>query len=163
MIGVDAAADGLRDVARRLAAKPARGGLANAMLGVLALAQAPGELAGLADSISVLLPWGSLLRAVATPEPDALARLRALARPAARLRVVFGYGAGDPAEVLALPTLDDDARLAALAHAYARAGLPVRARRMTRDEVCELPTTWAKKLAFSGNERRFVELTGTTQ
>ena len=40
VIGVDASADGLRDVGRRLAAKPARGGLANAILGVLPLAQA---------------------------------------------------------------------------------------------------------------------------
>lgn len=163
MIGVDASADGLREVARRLAAKPARGGLANALLGVLALAQAPGELAGLADSLTVLLPWGSLLRAVATPEPPALARLHALCKPGARLRVVFGYGAGDPADVQTLPALDDDAHLAALAHAHAAAGLAVRARRMARDEVGELPTTWARKLAFSGHARRFVELTGTTQ
>jgi hypothetical protein len=162
VIGVDASADGLRDRARRLAAKPARGGLANAMLGVLALAQAPGELAGLADSLTVLLPWGSLLRAVATPEQEALVRLHALCKPGARLRVVFGYGAGDPADVLALPTLDEP-RLAALAHAYAAAGLAVRARPMTRDEVGELPTTWARKLAFSGQQRHFVELAGTTQ
>lgn len=160
MIGVDASADGLRETSRRAAAKPARGGLANALFGVMPLERAPGELAGLVDALTVLLPWGSLLRAVALPDPDGLGRLRGLCKPDASLRVVFGYGAGDPAEVQALPGLAAEARLARLVAAYGEAGFAVEARFMPRAEVGELPTTWAKKLAFSGNERRFVELRG---
>lgn len=160
MIGVDASAEGLREPSRKAAAKPARGGLANAMFGVLPLERAPGELAGLVDALTVLLPWGSLLRAVALPEPANLSRLRGLCKPGASLRAVFGYGAGDPATVQALPGLEAEGRVAALIAAYAEAGFAVSARAMTRTEVGELPTTWAKKLAFSGNERGFVELTG---
>lgn len=159
-IGVDASADGLREASRRLATKPARGGLSNALLGALALEQAPGELVGLADTLTVLLPWGSLLRAVALPEHAGLARLRALCKPGAQLRVVFGYGAGDPLAVQALPLRDGAAELAALCEGYRAAGFAVTARPICREEVGELPTTWAKKLAFSGNQRRFVELVG---
>lgn len=163
VIGVDASAEGLREPSRKAAAKPARGGLANAMFGVLPLERAPGELAGLVDSLTVLLPWGSLLRAVALPEPDAVARLRALCRPGASLQVVFGYGPGDPLAVQALPGPAAEARRVELAASYAAAGFAVAARPMSRAEVGELPTTWAKKLAFSNNERQFVMLTGKAQ
>ena len=76
MIGVDAVVDNLRVQARKLSAKPARGGLANALLGRMALADAPGALEGLADHLTALLPWGALLGAVAQPDVGALAALR---------------------------------------------------------------------------------------
>jgi len=163
VIGVDANAAALRDTSRRFAAKPARGGLPNALLGRLALADAPGELAGLVDRLTVLLPWGSLLRAVARPEAAALVALRGLCKTGAEIRVLFGYGpAADRVAMrdFALPPLDDPATLVALERAYRDAGFALRARRVARDEVRELPTTWAKKLAYSGHERRFVELGG---
>lgn len=163
VIGVDAAVDALRDTSRRLAAKPARGGLPNALLGRLAVADAPGELAGLADVLTVLLPWGSLLRAVAKPEVFTLRSLRALCRSAATLQVVFGYGDAEGSAIreLELPALDGDDALRALERAYRDAGFGVAARWLEREEVGALPTTWAKKLAYSGRARRFVELRGT--
>ena len=165
VIGVDAAADGLRAAARRVAAKPARGGLPNAMFGRLSLTDAPGELVGLADGLSVLLPWGSLLRAVARPEPAALCALRALCRPGAAVQIVFGYGAEADAaamQALELPPLDGRgaATTGALEASYRAAGFSVSACLATRDDVRALPTTWAKRLAFSGRERRFITLTG---
>ncbi|MEZ4449947.1 MAG: hypothetical protein R3B09_10750 [Nannocystaceae bacterium] len=162
MIGVDASADRLRETSRRLAAKPSRGGLPNAHLGVMALEQAPGALAGLASSVSVLLPWGSLLRAIACADPEGLTRLRGLARDGADLRIVFGHGDADATARRdhGLPDLDDDDALADLVAGYRRVGLAIDARPIDRREVGELDTTWAKKLAFSGNVRRFVELRG---
>lgn len=164
VIGVDAAVEALRETSRKLAGKAARGGLPNALCGRLALADAPGELAGLADRLTVLLPWGGLLAAVARPDVAALAKLRDLCRDGAELRIVFGYGPGagvDAAAVsdLALPALTD-ANLAALEAAYRASGFAVAARRLPLDEVRALPTTWAKRLAFSGRDRAFVELRG---
>jgi hypothetical protein len=163
VIGVDANADPLRETSRRFAAKPARGGLSNALLGRLALADAPGELAGLGDSLTVLLPWGSLLRAVAVSDRDALRALRGLLRTGATLRVLFGYGPRTDGAVIRaheLPPLDDPAAMDALEHAYRDAGFAVAARFVAREEVRALPTTWAKRLAYSGHERHFVELSG---
>lgn len=97
---------------------------------------------------------------MAAPEPDALARLRALCRPGAELRVVFGHGDGDVVGVRELPDLADDGHLDALRRRYADAGFAVTARRVSREEVGRLDTTWAKKLAFSAKPRRFVELHG---
>ncbi|WAS93656.1 class I SAM-dependent methyltransferase [Nannocystis poenicansa] len=163
VIGVDASAEGLREPSRKAAGKPARGGLANVLFGLLPLERAPGELVGLVDALTVLLPWGSLLRAVALPEAEGLARLRGLCKPGASLQVVFGYGPGDPLAVQALPGLQGEVRAAGLVQAYAAAGFEVTARSVGREEVGELPTTWAKKLAYSNNEREFVALTGVTR
>jgi 16S rRNA (adenine(1408)-N(1))-methyltransferase len=163
VIGVDANAAALRDTSRRFAAKPARGGLPNALLGRLALADAPGELAGLASSLTVLLPWGSLLRAVAAPDVEALSALRRLCNSGGQVRVLFGYAPRTDAAAIrehALPPLDDPATPSTLEGAYRDAGFAVTARTVYREEVRELPTTWAKRLAYSGHERRFVELRG---
>jgi 16S rRNA (adenine(1408)-N(1))-methyltransferase len=163
VIGVDANADPLRAASRRAAAKPARGGAANALFGRLPFEEAPGELAGLADAVSVLLPWGSLLRATALPEPEALVRLRALCKPDAELHVAFGYGAAREASAirdLGLPAPGAPGALAALEAEYRRAGFAVRARAAPLDEIRALETTWAKKLAHSGHDRAFVSVRG---
>jgi hypothetical protein len=163
VIGVDANVDALRETSRRFAAKPARGGLSNALLGRLALADAPGELAGLVDSLTVLLPWGSLLRAVAVPDAAALGALRRLCKSDAELRVLFGYNPRTDGAAICtheLLPLDDPKTLAAFEGAYRDAGFAVKARTVETDEVRELPTTWAKRLAYSGHERWFVDLAG---
>ena len=163
VIGVDANPSALREISRRLAAKPTRGGLPNAWLARLALADAPGTLATLADVLTVLLPWGSLLRAAAGCDESALRALRALCKPGAEVRVLFGYGREiEDAAIreLGLPSLEEPEAILALQRAYRTAGFVVAARRVDRDEVRALPTTWAKRLAYSGHERRFVEVTG---
>jgi hypothetical protein len=117
---------------------------------VLALEAAPAELAGFAGALTVLLPWGSLLTAVATGD---VSRLAALCRPAATVRIVFGYGPIDATGLPALESVDE------LLERYAAAGMAMTARRLDLDEVRALGTTWAKKLAFAPAARRFVELT----
>lgn len=118
------------------------------MLGRLALERGPGALAGLGDRVSVLLPWGSLLRPVAAGEAEGLGRLAGLCAPGARVEVVFGEGD------LAAPSAG------ALEAAYAEAGLAVTARLAGAAEVAALGTTWAKRLARSDPGRRFWWLEG---
>lgn len=148
---MDANAAGLVEASRRALSKPARGGVGNALFGALALEQAPGELAGIADELTVLLPWGSLLLALARAQGAELARLRALCKPGATVRIVLGYGEHDGV------TPDEPA---ALEHAYAAAGLAVGARPASKDDIRALGTTWANKLAFSPAPRSFIELRG---
>lgn len=174
VIGVDAVAEQMRESSRRLAAKPARGGLPNALLGRLPLADAPGELAGIADSLTVLLPWAGLLAAVTgarstianqPPENGGLRALRRICRTGADVHVVFGYGVGTGSEAsvvagLGLPTIDD-AGLANLEAAYGTAGFRVTARPVGTDQVRTLATTWSGRLAWSAKDRMFVELRGS--
>ena len=163
-MGVDANASALREASRRALARPARGGAPNALFGVLSLENAPGELAELVDDLTVLLPWGSLLRAVALPEAAHLARLLAtLRRPSGAFRFVFGYGAADAAAA-DLPSLDDAGSIAALAERYrATVCETASVRALDVADVLALRTTWAAKLAFSGHTRRFVEIAGAAR
>jgi hypothetical protein len=169
-----AVGDGLRETSRKLANKPMRGGLPNALLGRLALADAPGELEGIAHALTVLLPWGALLAAVAGaaagPKPDGasgLRGLRGICRVGAELRIVFGYGGDVGADAsavteLALPAIDE-AGLAALAATYREVGFEVTARRVGVDTVRALGTAWSGRLAWSGKARTFVEVSGTAR
>ncbi|HEY1126760.1 MAG TPA: hypothetical protein VGF83_03290 [Actinomycetota bacterium] len=166
MIGVDGSVDRMRELSWRASRKPARGGLPNLLFGQLSLADAPGELVGLADVLTVLLPWGSLLRAVAVPELDALKRLTACARLGARVRFLFGYGAGPEAAAvkeLGLPALGTEPGLRRLEQAYALAGFRVRGRTLASEAIRQVGSTWAKKLAFSDGKRVFVELLGEVE
>jgi 16S rRNA (adenine(1408)-N(1))-methyltransferase len=78
----------MADTARRAAAKPARGGTANAMFLQASLETLSTDLAGIAARITVNYPWGSLLKTVALPEAALLAALARLARSGATLDVL---------------------------------------------------------------------------
>lgn len=77
------------DASRRAAAKPARGGVENALFVQASVETLPGVLVGSANRITVNYPWGSLLRAVALPDAAPLSNLRALAAAGAELDVLI--------------------------------------------------------------------------
>jgi 16S rRNA (adenine(1408)-N(1))-methyltransferase len=146
-IGVDANAAGLRE----LSGRAFRARAANLLYVRAAIESLPPELSGVADRVTVVLPWGSLLAAVARPSPDALRALRALCQPRAALTVVLGVDAArDRAEAvrLHLPVLDAAHFEGPLAGAYREAGFEVeRVRPITRDDLASWPSTWARRLA----------------
>lgn len=159
VIGLDSNAENLQEISHKASLKPSKGGLSNLILGQLSLEQSPGEVAGLADSISVILPWGSLLKAMALPEPELLHQLAQLGKPSSEIKIIFGYGLeADAAEIKALGLPDIDVN--ALRKAYCAAGFDVRVREIPVEEIREIPSKWAKKLAFSGKNRTFVEIKG---
>ena len=163
VIGTDANPDGLWAISQRAARKPSRGGLVNLLFGRLSLQDAPGELIHIADAVTVLFPWGTLLQALAVPEAEALRKIAFIGKPGARVRFLFGYGTGKEARTmreLKLPPLEDPSVLRHLELAYADAGLQVEARYASREEVSSVKSTWAKKMTFSDAARAFVELSG---
>ena len=105
------------------------------------------ELSHIAHRVSVLLPWGSLLRGVALPEPSMLRALHALCVAGAELEVVFSYQAGDTLDPAMSPLTEE--HVAGLPIAYAREGFSVtRVTTLNREELRALGTTWAKRLGF---------------
>jgi len=161
VIGVDANPPLMREVSQRASRKPARGGVPNALFGRLSLEDAPGDLLGLADVLTVLFPWGSLLRAVAAPNAG-LRKLAAIGKRGGRVHFLYGYGSRESA-ALGLPELGGSHLLSHLKNAYAAAALQVEARYAAREDVALVESTWAKKLAFSPSARAFVEIRGTIQ
>jgi 16S rRNA (adenine(1408)-N(1))-methyltransferase len=154
VIGIDAVAEAMAEASRRAASKATRGGVANAMFLCAAAEAMPGPLAGMADEIRVNYPWGSLLRALAAPDLDVLARIAQLGKPGATFRAFINMQPlrdASQAERLGLAAaalLSDPARLAA---DYARAGLGrLHLRKAAGDDLPA--TSWGRHLAVSKRE-----------
>ena len=114
-----------------------------------AVEELPAELAGVADQLTIILPWGSLLAAVVGPSADLLKSVRALCAAGATLEVVVSVDpARDHAERarLGIPSLDEGQGL--ITSVYATAAFRVTSlRRLDSHELAHWPSTWARRLA----------------
>lgn len=152
-VGVDASLDGLT-AASTQASKPAKkGGAENSVFVHAAAESLPCELRGLATSVTVLLPWGSLLAAVAKPDLSALTNIAALCAPGATFRALFTI---DPVrdakelERLGLRGVGTAGWEGRFRGAYAEAGFAaVSVRPVPMSTVADLGTTWAKRIAHT--------------
>lgn len=155
-IGIDANADALR----KWSGRALRERIANLLYVRAAVEDLPPELQGCADVLTVVLPWGSLLAAVARPHVAVLRGLRGPCREGAALHVVLGLDAArDRAELerLGLPPLDEALRAPTFARGYEEAGFTAPVVRALEDAPARYPSTWAARLAHGG-DRRFVEI-----
>jgi 16S rRNA (adenine(1408)-N(1))-methyltransferase len=146
-IGLDANVAALREVSGRAF----RSGPANVLYARAAVEDLPRQLFGVADQVTVVLPWGSLLAAVAGPDEVLLRGIRRLCRDDARLAIVLALDPDrDRAEWirLGLPRLDAAHLNGPLAAAYAEAGFVLKSvRPLGAPELAAWPSTWARKLA----------------
>jgi 16S rRNA (adenine(1408)-N(1))-methyltransferase len=105
-----------------------------------------------ADRITVILPWGSLLRAVAVPEINSLRDIARLCLPKATIEIVLSYDEQrDARQKAPLGTggLDEEHMRTTLPRLYGQAGLLiVAAEQISQRELADYHTTWAKRLAF---------------
>jgi 16S rRNA (adenine(1408)-N(1))-methyltransferase len=143
---VDANADGLREVSGRAA----RAGVGNLVLVRAAIEALPSELSGVADRLTIVLPWGSLLTAVALPSVPLLRHIRALCQPEAAVTVLLGVDpVRDRAEMrrLGIAPLEGELRNR-FAGPYAEAGFDLAAvGSVSPDGLALWPSTWARRLA----------------
>lgn len=151
----------MADRSRRAAAKPARGGAANALFVRASVEALPDELAGVASHLTILFPWGSLLRAVALPDIDVLRGLARLCRPRARVEVVFAELLAREQSAAASAGLGtiDDAHLNRIVDGWRQAGFACTARPRGRDALEGHLTTWGKRLTQDPT-RRFFAIVG---
>ncbi len=164
-VGLDAVGERMREVSHRASRKPARGGRQNALFVVAAVEALPEELEGLADTVVVNFPWGSLLSALVLPDPAVLAALRRLARPGAELLMLLNQSVLDDrayAERLGLPPLTDERFEEELRPAYLAAGFSVREQRLLEGEAPH-QTSWGQHLTLgSGRRTRLVTAEAVT-
>jgi 16S rRNA (adenine(1408)-N(1))-methyltransferase len=141
----------LTEIAWRARRKTARGGISNLILycGAAGCTKCGNYSGG--RSHHCILPWGSLLRAVAAPELVSLRHIADLCLPDADVEIVLSYDEQrDAREGTWLPAggLDKE-HIATLRRLYEQAGLPiVAAERFSQGELADYQTTWAKRLAF---------------
>lgn len=151
-IASDANASALAEIAWRAERKPARGGVSNLRCIAEPLDVLAAELGAVADRITVILPWGSLLRVVAAPDIDSLQHIAQLCLPNAGIEIVFSYDQQHDAREgapLGAAALDEEHIAATLPGLYEKAGLCIVAsERVPQHELAAYETTWAKRLAF---------------
>jgi 16S rRNA (adenine(1408)-N(1))-methyltransferase len=144
VVGVDANAAGMTAASRRAAARPSRGGLPNALFVVAAVEALPAELDGLADLVTVALPWGSLLRGLLGADPATMTGLTQVLRPGGTLQLLVSSTARDHGAGVA-PI--QAATLQPLAASYAAWGLAVtELRPATVADMADARSTWGKRL-----------------
>jgi 16S rRNA (adenine(1408)-N(1))-methyltransferase len=163
VVGLDAQPDALRRTAARAAAKPARGGVPNALFVWAAVEQLPDELSKITD-VHCLMPWGSLLRALVTPDAAVLRAIAVRCAPAAAFLITLNLHAWRPSvpEVGATTEPTPESATGALADAYAAAGWQLAsATYLDAPAVAELGTSWTKRLGSSRAELGVLALRGT--
>lgn len=155
----------MRRASQRAAAR--RGGFPNAIFVWAPVERLPEGLTG-ATELHMIMPWGSLLRAVAGGDQEVLAGLAGACRPGARFQVALNLhpwrSPGGPVpELGGLPEPDPQWATSTLAERYAAAGWRLeRADYLTGPEIEALHSSWTRRLRSSRPDGLAVlGLTGT--
>lgn len=137
-------------------AKPQRGGVPNALFVWASVESLPAELLGIAHEITINYPWGSLLKALITPEMEVLRGIAQLARPGVSLAILINYSVFEDADYrqkLSLPDLTLERAKTTLSRDYREAGLEVKSVKLL-DGVAPHTTTWGLKLTKGSGSRK---------
>ena len=149
VIGIDASAAAMTQSSLRAARPERRGGLPNALFVVAAAECPPPELLGLADEVTILFPWGSLLRGTLALDEAAAAGVAAFLRPGGRVEAFLSITEHDALAVPPLQTADGEH----LAKRWAGLGLDLLAfEPATSAEIDVTASTWARRLR-AGRDR----------
>jgi 16S rRNA (adenine(1408)-N(1))-methyltransferase len=162
VVALDPVKENLRELSHRARRKPGRGGLANVLFVWAAVERPPAELAGRADELHVVLPWGKLARGLLLAEPEVLDGLVTLAADGATLDLVLNAEVWEepvPVEARDLPPLTVEGVTGTLAPRYRARGIEVRrVGRLAREEIDRLPSTWARRLSHGREHPNFVHV-----
>lgn len=118
----------------------------------------PEELFGIAQSVSVLLPWGTLLKGIVFGDASILTTIQNLFNPTTpgELEIIFGYTReAEPSEVerLNLENLRPEYVRNNIAASFLRYGFEGGTiTTLTKEDLFRFDTTWAKRLTF-GQDR----------
>lgn len=156
VIGLDANAAAMADSSRRAAGSTRKGGLGNAAF-ILAAAEAPpSELCGAAGRVTVLFPWGSLLRGCVGRDARVAAGVAGLVAPGGTLELLL---APSPRDGLPGVPLEAGALVTAVRGTFEGFGLGLDHARLATDaEVRASGSTWAHRLRSQRPDDRAVML-----
>jgi 16S rRNA (adenine(1408)-N(1))-methyltransferase len=160
-VGIDANTRPLQKISQKIYRTPAKGGAPNALFIQASVENLPDELNGIANEVHVHFPWGSLLRAVALGELNALEGIRGVCTNNAVLKLTIGLDEQrDSSEIqqLGLEALSPDFLSGELYERYLAARFEI------IEHTCIPPvdwpglgTSWAKRLPV-GHTRKITYL-----
>jgi len=162
VVGLDAGPDAMRRAAARATVRPDRGGVPNALFVWASVERLPAELTGVTE-VHSLMPWGSLLRALVTPERAVLAAVAAACQPGAPFLLTLNLHAWRPPvpEVGGTSEPTPSSVEGSLAFAYRRAGWTVESAGYLDDaQIADLGTSWTKRLGSTRSSLSVLALRG---
>ena len=133
---------------RRASRPPRKGGLRNTLFVVASAEALPVALAGVADLVTVNLPWGSLLRGALALDDRAAAGVASLVAPGGAVEMLLAPAARDHLD----GDVSVESRLGGSLEAdWAALGLTLcEARPATQADLAAAQTTWARRLGVAG-------------
>jgi 16S rRNA (adenine(1408)-N(1))-methyltransferase len=141
----------MADASRRAAQPAAKGGLPNALFVVAAAESPPPELRARASLVTVLFPWGSLLRGVLGLDERAAGGLVALVAPNGTIDALVSVMPRDGID--GIGSLDR-AALDRLAATFGRSGFKLTsAAPASPADVRATGSTWGRRLLAAGTDR----------
>lgn len=152
-IGIDPSADSMLENSVKAVKLNKKTGLDNLMFVIASIELIPDGLAETADTVSVILPWGSLRDGIVKADFQVLSNLRKLGKPGSALEILVGYDESkEPREMekRLLPELSRE-YFSALVPVYGNAGINIHGIKVLRnDELKMIESDWAKRLAYGG-------------
>jgi 16S rRNA (adenine(1408)-N(1))-methyltransferase len=146
VLAIDADARAMAESSRHAAERSDRGGLPNLVFLAEGVERLPSAFDGIADMVTVLFPWGSLLRGALGLDQVVAASIARLIARGGRLEVVLSVVERDRAAVGGTGPFGP-ADVDAMTRAFAAVDLEiVDARRLTPEEIRATGSTWARRL-----------------
>jgi 16S rRNA (adenine(1408)-N(1))-methyltransferase len=146
----------MAEVSRRAADRPSRGGLPNALFFVAAAEHVPTELLGLAATVRVTLPWGSLLGGLVGRSEAVASGIASLLTPDGTLELLLAPAERDRLDGVPVQAA---ALIQAVTSTFEPLGLVLeKAGPATDSEVRATGSTWARRLLGAGRGDRSVVL-----
>jgi len=158
-IGVDPVEKQLREYS----VKSVRKKLSNVLFLASSLENLPINLTEIADKVSVILPWGTLLGQMVNPSPEGVVKLTGLLKTGGELEIVLGYSPElEPSESdrLDLPNLSQEyvENVVVKAFETLSGGMELNTLELfPKEKLTDIGSNWAKKLAF-GRPRQIYRL-----
>jgi len=149
-IGVDPDFKNLEKISRKIAKKPAKGGLDNILFLHGSVERLPEELENIASEIQVNFPWGTLLEGLIVPNEEVLKNIRMIAKDNCRFMFMTTYSEDFESSYKNkrnLPELSVDYFQNDLARTYAHNGFKIlEVRIIDEDEKMQIESSWGKRI-----------------
>jgi 16S rRNA (adenine(1408)-N(1))-methyltransferase len=166
VVGIDALDAPMEETAAKGLRKPAKGGRSNLVLLRASVEAMPPELDGIADEVSVVLPWGRLLEGLVLGDAAVVGGLAAIMAEDARIAVtlngeIWVDSLPNRYADLPVPTPEYVTEVVVPAFAAARVDVDVdEVRVLSASDAKSIATTWARKLGHGRAHPTFVHFEG---